>query len=342
MKAFFLQYKKGSRWILWLCFHLFFLVEIASAAPISLTDMANRKIILLQPAKRIVSITPANTMCVLVLGLEDRLIAVDHETQKNPIALAIRPDLAKLHIAGKSNTFFFETLLPMKPDLVILSARKDGLITAKRLQKMGIPAVIIHLETFEKVNTSIRLIAKATGTEKRGEFVCRTLQNTLQKAQKGVQHIPANKRKKVYYAGPSHFFSVPSGSLLQTDMIQKAGGISVSQNLVGYFQTISPEQFIQWKPDIILVNTRTKDQIPSILAQPQYKTIPAVQHKAIYVFPDTQAYWDFPSPLAALGVLWAAYQLYPEQFSHIPFEKEANQVYRAFFNLSWPVKDSAS
>ena len=315
----------------------FFFVGVALAAPIQLTDMAGRTVTLKAPAKRIISIMPANTMCVLALGLKDRMVAIDHETTKNPIAMAMRPEFAKLPIAGKSTTLFFETVMGLKPDLVILSARKEGLSTAERLTQMGIPALVVHPETFEKVDESVRLIAKATGTEKRGEFVCATLHKTLQKAEQNVSSIPPHKRKRVYYAGPSNFFYTASKNLLQTDMIRRAGGINVSEKLTGYFQVISPEQFIQWKPDVILVNGRTADQV-NILQQPQYKTIPAVQNKAVYVFPDGVAYWDFPSPLAALGVLWVAYQMYPDRFTDTSFEIEANQFYKALFNISYPIR----
>ena len=317
---------------------IFFLIGAVFAAPIQLTDMAGRKVTLLAPAKRIISIMPSNTICVLALGLEDRLIAADHETQKNPIAVAMRPNFTKLPPAGKSNTVFLETVMGLKPDLVILSARKEGLSTANRLEQMGIPTLVVHPETFEKMDTSIRLIAEATGTEKRGEFVCKTLQDTLQKAEKKVASISLKDRKKVYYAGPSNFFYTTSKNLLQADMIKKAGGIVVSEKLNGYFQVISPEQFIRWKPDVILVNGRTTDEVNKIIKQPQFQRVPAIQHNAVYVFPDGLAYWDFPSPLAALGVLWTAYQIYPERFLDVPFEKEADAFYQALFNLSWPIR----
>lgn len=319
-------------------FSLFFLIGAALAAPIQLTDMAGRTVTLKAPAKRIISIMPANTMCVLALGLENQIIAVDHETTKNPIAMAMRPEFAKLPIAGKSTTIFFETVMGLKPDLVLLSARKEGLSTAERLTQMGIPALVVHPETFEKVNESIRLIAKATGTEKRGEFVCSTLQKTLQKAEKKVAAIPLHQRKRIYYAGPSNFFYTASKNLLQNDMIRRAGGINVSEKLSGYFQVVSPEQFIQWKPDVILVNGRTAADVATIVKQPPFKTVPAIQQNAVYVFPDGVAYWDFPSPLAALGVLWSAYHIYPDLFSDTPFEVEANQFYNALFHLSWPIR----
>ncbi|MDD4650369.1 MAG: hypothetical protein PHO79_10220, partial [Desulfoplanes sp.] len=41
--------------------------------------------------------------------------------------------------------------------------------------------------------------------------------------------------------------------------------------------------------------------------------------------------WDFPSPLATLGVLWCATRLYPEHFGETDLQTRVDNFYQTLF-----------
>ena len=110
-----------------------------------------------------------------------------------------------------------------------------------------------------------------------------------------------------------------------------AGGVNVGHGLSGYFREISPEQFIAWNPDLVVISGHGARRGREQLRQPQFAGVAAVASGRIFTFPSNIAPWDFPSPLSALGVLWLAQKCYPEQFAGVDLEAEIERFHRDLF-----------
>ncbi|OQY01885.1 MAG: ferrichrome ABC transporter substrate-binding protein [Desulfobacteraceae bacterium 4572_130] len=311
---------------------LFIFYRSTSYAKATITDMVGRKVIIKKNVNKIITTFKPATLCVLSLGLGEKIIGIDSSFKRGKFANAIFPNALNIESVGsKSVGVNFETIVSLKPDLVVLYAQKDGVFIAERLEKIGISSVIILPESFKSIEKSLKIIAKAAGELKRAHKLKAAMDKILHLVKDKIKTIPVGKRKTGYFASSRGLFSTASGNMLQDDIFAKAGIINVSHDLRGYFQNISPEQFINWNPEIIIFSQRLNKRVLKRLDNPALQKVKAINQKAVYRFPSNIAPWDFPSPLSVLGTLWVAQKAYPELFTDIDMEKEINEFHEQLF-----------
>jgi iron complex transport system substrate-binding protein len=265
---------------------------------------------------------------------------VDSSSRFDPLNLAVAPQLARTTSVGsKSQDISLETVISLRPDLVILYSQKTGIQLAERLQDSGYPSVVILPETFESIEQTLKILARALQCEKRAEKVIQAMHDVQDLAWQRIKDIEKAERKTVYYAGPSGFLTTSPSGMLQDVIIHRAGGINVASGLHGYFKQVSPEQIMDWAPGNIVLARMIRPQAKTMLKRNQFSLLPAVTKDNIHVFPSTLAPWDFPSPLSALGVLWLSTKLYPERFVDISLIQEVNTFHQTLFGQSFTQMD---
>lgn len=313
-------------------FALFTLPAMSYSA--QLTDMAGRKVDTPKEVKRIVTTFKPATLCVISLGLADRLVGVDRASRTDSLQVAVFPPIAKVPSVGdRGGGLNFETIVSLQPDLVILYSQLDGVAVAERLERLGIPSIIINPESFDDIRHTLEVIAQASGNPGAAERAVGVMNRTVDMVRVKVGQ-PA-KRPAVYYASPQGTFYTVSGDMLQNKMVELAGGRNVSSELTGHFRPISPEQLVAWLPDIIVISRYCPDYVPKMLSGPQYASIPAVKNNRIFEFPSNLAPWDYPSPLSALGVAWLAWRMHPEAMAEVDMLKLADEFHKDLFGRTF-------
>jgi iron complex transport system substrate-binding protein len=301
-----------------------------------LTDMVGRSVRVPLEARRIVTTFKPASLCVTALGLQGRLVGIDTSSRRDPLFLGVAPALADLPAVGQKSTGLnFEAILAVKPDLVILFAQKDGVAIADRLVDHGVAAIVILPEKIDSLYATLRLIAEAAGAPESAEAPIAACRRVLELVEQRVAAIAPDRRKVVYFAAPQGLFFTASGDLLQDEMVTMAGGINAGHALTGYFREISPEQFIAWNPDLVLVSGHGARRGLEKLEEPQFARVSAVAAGRIYQFPSNIAPWDFPSPLSVPGVLWLARTCYPEQFADVDLAAEIDRFHLSLFGKSF-------
>lgn len=321
------------------CFCLCCFVLLAAAqlqAGIVITDDADREVEIPDQVNRLVTAFKPATLLVLSLGGADALVGVDSSSRHDTLNLAVAPELKKaVSVGSKSQDISLETVISLKPDLVILYSQKTGIQLADRLQDSGCPAMVIAPETFDSIEKNLMLLGKALDRQEQAARVVQAMHNVQEAVHIRVQDLEKKERKTVYYAGPSGFLSTSPSGMLQDVMIDRAGGRNAASGLHGYFKQVSPEQLMDWAPDSIILSRMIRPQAKTLLKRKQFSLLPAVKRNNIHVFPSTLAPWDFPSPLSALGVLWLGARLYPERFADISLMQEVNAFHRTLFGQSF-------
>jgi iron complex transport system substrate-binding protein len=316
------------------CFVL--LAAVRLQAGIVITDDADREVEIPDQVNRLVTAFKPATLLVLSLGGADALVGVDSSSRHDPLNLAVAPELKEVvGVGSKSQDISLETVISLKPDLVILYSQKTGIQLADRLQDSGCPAVVIAPETFDSIEKNLMMLGKALDREEQAVRVIQAMHNVQETAHSRVQDLENEERKTAYYAGPSGFLSTAPSGMLQDVMIDRAGGHNAASGLHGYFKQVSPEQLMDWAPDSIILSRMIRPQAKTLLKRKQFSLLPAVKNNNIHVFPSTLAPWDFPSPLSALGVLWLGTRLYPERFADISLMQEVNVFHRTLFGQSF-------
>jgi iron complex transport system substrate-binding protein len=198
-----------------------------------------------------------------------------------------------------------------------------------------VAAIVILPEKIDSLYATLRLIAEAAGAPESAEAPIAACRRVLELVEQRVAAIAPDRRKVVYFAAPQGLFFTASGDLLQDEMVTMAGGINAGHALTGYFREISPEQFIAWNPDLVLVSGHGARRGLEKLEEPQFARVSAVAAGRIYQFPSNIAPWDFPSPLSVPGVLWLARTCYPEQFADVDLAAEIDRFHLSLFGKSF-------
>jgi iron complex transport system substrate-binding protein len=298
----------------------------------AITDMAGRRVLLKGNVDRIVTTFKPASLCILSLGLAHKLVGIDTSSRRDRLQKAVFPGFANLKgVGSKSMGINFETLVSLKPDLVILYSQKDGIALAERLDSMKIPSIVIIPETFDSIKTSLAVIALAAGATDKTRFVENQMDRILNIVDQQLAGLQEKDKKTGYFASCRGIFSTTTGNMLQDEIFKKAGIKNVSGHLTGYFQNISPEQLVKWNPEIMVLSQHMKKSETKRVFDTALKKITAVSQNQVYPCPSSLAPWDFPSPLSVLASLWIAQKAYPERFSQIETNKLFNEFHQNLF-----------
>ncbi|MDD9302301.1 MAG: ABC transporter substrate-binding protein [Desulfobacter sp.] len=256
---------------------------------------------------------------------------------KEALALAKVDKLfAKLPESIQGHAHNVEGLISRGPQVVFLYASGDqGEIDL--YTRAGIPVIGVKGETFEQSYGAVRLMAKVLQCQEKGENYIRACKDLLKMVAQRIHQGRTGKAPvRVLFTGPKSIYSVATGHMLQTEILESAGAVNVAKGVKGFWADVSPEQIAAWDPEVIFMgstfNTLGKDQI---LANPHFSTVTAIKTRQIYTFPSNIGWWDYPAPHAVLGVVWSAKTLYPNLFEDVDILALANTFYKNFLGHSF-------
>lgn len=298
----------------------------------TITDMAGRQVVIEGPVNRVITTFKPASICMFSLGLAHKLVGVDNSSRKDRLHLALLPEIAHMTGVGtKTMGISFESVVSLRPDLVILFAQKDGLTAAERLAVLNIPSIIILPETFDTIKQALRIIAEAVGEKQKCDDVENLMDDIMSFTARRLAGLADHERKTGYFASSLGLFSTTTGNMLQNDIFDRAGIRNVSAHLTGYFQDISQEQLVKWNPDIMVLSQHLKKSEAGRLSDRPLQTVTAVANRAVYRCPSTIAPWDFPSPLSVLACLWVARKAYPERFADVDLNTRVDDFHQHLF-----------
>ena len=306
---------------------------------ITVTDVTGRVVVLDRPASKILGTHNPSLNTAIVLGGGDKYIAgFGNKQMANKLYNYVMDDYEGIVEIGKGKNINFETVVSLgKNNVAILPERfKDQV---EQFENVGIKAVVAlpNSESFDTIKNSLNIVGKVLGEEDRAKqingFIDRSIAETKALAAK------ANTRPSVLFLGSSTPFSVATSSMIQTDIIEMAGGTNAVKgvDVKGAFAEVNIEQIIVWNPDIIWVPQYATYTVESLLDDPKWSSIKAIKNKSVYVFPSELEPWDYPTASAALGLRWGLYNLHPELYSLDDLMKNADE----FYNMVYGVKFTA-
>jgi iron complex transport system substrate-binding protein len=218
--------------------------QSASAADsaVRLVDDAGRTVTLPHPARRIVALVPSVTETVVALGAADRLVGrTDFDRE---------PALARLPSIGGGLDPSLETLVSLKPDLVLGWETSGRPELRDRLTALGIPVFSIKTEDTTDVFRALRNVGRLTGRTRAADSLAASLRRELDQVRASVA---GSARPSVFYmawndppltAGPKTFIS---------QVIEVAGGRNAFADATALWPTVSLEEIVRRQPDFVVV-----------------------------------------------------------------------------------------
>lgn len=246
-------------------------------------DSYKRHIELAKAPERIVSISPAITEVMFLVGAQNKLVGISD-------FCVYPPETEKIAKIGGMHNINFEVLLSLHPDVVLIGSmisQKD----VDAIEKMGIPVICIVEETsMEGMADMMEVIGRITQCEEKAKTEASKWRDKV----KGMRQENAQDsvtKKKVYYVvgfGDAGDFTAPKNTHIN-EIIELAGCENVGKKLSSW--NISREVLFKANPDIILIRKEDKD---AFCSQHPYTLLKAVKENRVY--PIESGWIDIVSP----------------------------------------------
>jgi iron complex transport system substrate-binding protein len=296
----------------------------------TITDMTGRKVTIPLHVNRVAISGTAMTQLAVMLGGNSKIVATVPSIKSNPWYMKIYPKIKTVSVPFDKEVNI-EELIKSKPDVVVLWSGKEEL--QKKIEKLGIPVIIIYYDTPEELKKSVTLMGNLLGdkeTKKAAEF-CSYYDSNIKRITEKTSSISADNKVKVYYSAESPLSTDGNNSIV-TSWIEMSGGINLAaQNgITGMSQNVPMEDVVKWNPDVIVV--RDAPNKDAILKDVRFKDINAVKNNKIYINPKGVNVWCARSGDEALQVLWAAKILHPDMFEDIDMNKEVKEFYKTYYS----------
>jgi iron complex transport system substrate-binding protein len=257
-----------------------------------------------QPKTRIADGWYAHNAVLLMLGAADHVVATVARPAAFPWMYRMAPGLAHAE-AVQGATLNAEELLRLKADVVFVTSSDPS---AGALQRAGLDVVPVSFTDFASMLDCIDLTAQTLGTPlalQRAAAFHRYLDATLAEVAKSTAQVPVGQRPRVLHVASLDPLRVDGADTIVDQWIVAAGGRNAAVGLRGNLKTVSIEQVLAWKPDIIVLAANAGN-IESTSQHILWESLDAVRQHRVYRNPAGIFPWDRYGPEVALEVRWAA------------------------------------
>jgi cobalamin transport system substrate-binding protein len=221
-----------------------------------ITDELGRTVRVKPHPERIVSLAPSITETLFALGLADRVVGVTtfcdyppEAAQKEKVGDTLRPNL--------------ERIVALKADLAIVSTASQLESFISRLEEVGIPVYISNPRNLDRVLDSTERIAELADAAESGSQLVKTLRARIDAIE---NKVAGRSRPNVFLLLGSEPLITAGGGAFITDLINRAGGRSISADEKADYPQYSLETVIARQPDIIFLQAG-EAALPRVLEQ---------------------------------------------------------------------------
>lgn len=257
------------------------------------TDEFGREVRLEKVPERIVSLAPSVTENLFALGLGDRVVGVTtycdyppEAAQKERVGDTLRPSV--------------ERIVALRTELAIISTSSQLEDYVRKLESAGVPVYISNPRNVEEVLTSIEHIGEITGAQSAARDLVSTLRNRIDAVERRVSSLG---RTRVLLILGSQPLITAGGNSFINDLIERAGGQSISADEKADYPQYSLETALARQPEVIFMQAG-EDKLPERL-----KETPAARNGRIYHLDD--ALILRPGPRVVDGLELMASKIHP-------------------------------
>jgi iron complex transport system substrate-binding protein len=243
------------------------------------TDQTGRSVEIPEKPQRLISLAPSITETLFALGLGDELVG-DTDYCEYPSEARLKP-----HIGPILNPNL-ERIVALKPDLVLGSREANRIETAEQLERLGIPVYGVTAQTVDETLSSIENLGEVLGREAAARRLVGELRERIARVERRVANQPKPKVLFVVWYRP---LTVAGRHSFVADVVRRAGGVSISDDLSGEWPRMSLEEALRRDPDVILF-PRAESFAPSeedLTALPGWKDFRAVKNHRLYFISDS-------------------------------------------------------
>jgi ABC-type Fe3+-hydroxamate transport system substrate-binding protein len=277
-------------------------LTITLAAPClasrTLTDEMGRTVVVPDHPHRVICLMPTVTDTAFALGAGDDVVAISDYT-KYPAAALKKPSVGDLIKPS------IEMILSLHPDLVIGTQPKGPMEVTDQLERAGIPIFLVSPHGIAGIFHSIESIGSALNRTPQADALVQSLQQRVDAVRARTKGLTAPRVFMPIWYDP---ITTIGKNAFITEVIEAAGGRSVTDDLSTEWPQISMEVVLERAPDALLLVRGGKTTLQVLQDRPGWSSMAAIKaHRAYYV--DDRI--NFASPIAIDALEDLAKQFHP-------------------------------
>lgn len=240
----------------------------SSAAPF--VDDVGDTLAFTVPAARIVSLNPVITEALFALGAGSRLVG---RTRWDASPVAVR-DVADVGDGMQPNV---ESVLAVRPDLVVLYASDANRAAAGAFRRAGVPTLTLRTDRVSDFARALGALGRAIGDTAAARVVADSVRRSLD----AVRAAPSREAVPTvfWYAWDNPVITIGAGSFLD-ELVGVAGARNVFGDLAQPSPQVTLEAVAQRNPDFILAGPRTA---AALRRDARWQVVGAVRHGRVLV-----------------------------------------------------------
>ncbi|MEW2423097.1 heme/hemin ABC transporter substrate-binding protein [Streptomyces nigra] len=231
----------------------------APRLPVTVTSADGRKVRVAE-AKRVVPLSGSLSEIVFTLGLGDRVVARD--------VTATFAQAAKLPLVTRGHDVSAESVLSLRPDLVVAEESSGPAEAMDQIRAAGVPVLVVApAQGLADVAPRIRAVAGALGVAEAGERLVERSEDRIAAVRKQVPRQGTEPRVAfLYLRGSASVYLIGGRRSGATSLIEAAGAVDAGaeSGLTKDFTAITDEALAKAAPDAILVMRKGLDSVGGV------------------------------------------------------------------------------
>jgi iron complex transport system substrate-binding protein len=268
------------------------------------TDEYGRRVRVPVRLERIITLAPNLTEIVYAVGAGERLVG-------NTTYCDYPPEARRVAKVGDTLHPNVEQIIALRPQLILISTASQIEAFTRQLDERGIAVYITDPRDLEGVFRSIKEIGELLGERERAEKLIGDLRSRVAKIE---ETIGRQQPVRLFYQVSNEPLYTAGRESYITDLIRRAGGVSVTAEVPGAWPRYSKEAALAARPEAIVMATGdsmgadANAQINAAL-----KNSPAAINGRVYAI--NGDYLSRPGPRLVDGLEQMARVLHPEAFT---------------------------
>lgn len=249
------------------------------------------------PPARIVSLAPALTEILFAIGAGDRVVGVT--------AFCDYPPEAKLlPKVGGYTTPSVESILALRPDLVLVSPASGNRDSALALRQAGLRVEVVPAETLDEAYAAVEQVGDLVGAGPRGRALAAEIRGRIDAAARKAAGLP---RVRAIFCVQRDPLIVAGKGTLPSQLLELAGGTNIVA--ADRYPRIGIETVLAEAPDVIVQSRMdladSGEERVALDFWKRWPTIPAVRDGKVFVIDGTTAFRAGPRVADAVEMLSA-------------------------------------
>src|SRR5690349_7699264 len=234
-------------------------------------DDLGRSVKLPADVTRVVSLAPSLTESIYAVGAGDKLVGVT--------SYCNYPEAAKsVEKVGDTQTPNIERIVALKPDVVLVSTASQLEAFMRTLDQQGIAVYVTNPKSLDDVFQSLLRLGEILDTDDKAKgFVSGLSTRAGHPVPDGAQARLKSFPKVFVQISNEPLFTIGKESFL-TEVVEKAGGRSVTKDIAGGYPKLSKETASAMNPDAIILSDSEDNREPNAV----FKNSPAVKNGRVY------------------------------------------------------------